>query len=229
MEWTSLHPLDESRVAAYLERVRADRLRETGLRAVNIRDDREAGVLTLGLARFLAEGEPVYFHEGLSLTTIEARIDRGVGMLMRPPSRLFMDAGLDASAARALPIRLDLQQGMMGGAFVPARLIPQMRTMLEERMARILRRLNEAEYDAVAALGLLIEAADDAAARRVGLYEAIDAVQPDLPSTWPPGARVRFADVKRLERSLRKQLEAAAKPEKRPSLMAWMLGRSDGR
>jgi hypothetical protein len=215
LEWTSLHPLDLGRVAAYLRQ----------LKAPAPHDEREANALTLGLARFIAEDQPIFFQPGLSLTTFEARIDRGIGTLMRPPSRLFADAGLDPVAARALPIRLDVNEGMMGGAFVPPRLMPNMRAILDERMKRILRRLNDADYDAVASLGLLIEAVDFAAARGLGLYEAIDVIDPDSPSSWPAGAQVLEADVKRLDRDLRKRLEAAAKPDKKPGMLQRMLGR----
>jgi hypothetical protein len=226
MEWTSLHPLDANMVGAYLDRIRAAAPQSDSLHSGA--GEQGVNVLTLGFARFLAEGSPVFVHDGLSLTTFEARIDRGVGMLLRPPSRLFMDAGLDASIACAMPIRLDLQQGNMGGAFVPARLIPQMRTILDERMQRILRRLDEAEYDGVAVLGLLIEATDYAAARGLGLYEAIDAISPYHPASWPPGATVLAADPKRLDRDLRKRLETAAKPEKQPGLIRRMFGRPGG-
>jgi hypothetical protein len=219
MEWTSLHPLNVERVRVFLESLRPDDPAFAGLGAAERGDERGSAPLTLGLARFIAEGEPIFFHDGLSLTTFEARIDRGIGMLMRPPSRLFMDAGLDASVARALPIRLDLQQGAMGGAYVPARLIPDMRRILDERMKRIILRLSEAEYDAVPALGLLIEATDYVASRGLGLYEAIDAVASDQLESLPAGSRLLLADPKRLDRDLRKRLEAAAKPEKQPGLI----------
>ena len=74
-----------------------------------------ASALTYGLAQVLATQQPSFFCAGMSLTAWEARIDRGIGMLMRPPSRLFTDAGLDIAPARVLPIRLDLARGMMGG------------------------------------------------------------------------------------------------------------------
>ena len=226
MEWTSLHPLDVERVRAFLQQLRVDDPAYAGLRAAEAGDERGSAALTLGLARFISVGEPIFFHDGLSLSTFEARIDRGIGMLMRPPSRLFTDAGLDAGVARALPIRLDLQQGSMGGAYVPARLIPDMRRILDERMARIVRRLSEAEYDAVPALGLLIEATDHVAARGLGLYEAIDAIAPEHSASLPAGSRVLIADPKRLGRDLRKRLEAAAKPEKQPGLIKRVFGRS---
>lgn len=216
LEWTSLHPLDVSRVAAFVAQ----------LDGAAPRDEREANAMTLRLARFLAEQQPIFFHQGLSLTTIEARVDRGVGMLLRPPSRLFVDAGMDPTAARVFPIRIDPNGGMMGGAFMPARLAPNLRQLLDEHMKRVLRRLNEAEYDAVGTLGLLIEATDYAIAKGFGLFEAIDAIDPDNPGSWPAGARVVLADPKRLDRDLRKRLEIAAKPDKKSNLLTRVLGRA---
>jgi hypothetical protein len=162
---------------------------------------------------------------GLALTTLEARIDRGVGMLLRPPSRLFAEAGLDVPAARAMPIRLDLASGLMGGAFVPARLVPQLQDLLDGRLERFARRLNEAELDGVAALGLLYELCAAARARGVGIYEALDVITLDAPASWPPGARVYGPDRKRLDKRLRARLEEAAKPPRKPGLVARLLGR----
>ncbi len=227
MEWTTLHPLEVERVREFLDQLRPGDPAFAGLNAAEAGDERGSAALTLGFARFIAEGESIFFESGLSLSTFEARIDRGIGMLMRPPSRLFADAGLSVNAARALPIRLDMQRGSMGGAYVPARLISEMRRILDDRMTRIVRRLSEAEYDAVATLGLLIEATDHVAARGLGLYEAIDAVAPDQPSSLPAGSRLVFADPKRLDRDLRKRLEAATKPEKLPGLIKRVFGRSN--
>lgn len=226
MEWMSLHPLDVERVNEFYRQIKPGDDAYDGLVAMRAGDKRGGAVLTLGLARRLAVGEPVFFHDGLSLSTFEARFDRGIGMLMRPPSRLFIDAGLEPAAAHRLPIRLDPQSGSMGGAFVPARLIPDMRRILDDRMVRILRRLVEAEYDAIAMLGLLIEATDHVAGRGLGLYEAIDAVAPDHPESLPTGARLVLADPKRLDRDLRVRLETALKPEKQPGRIKRIFGRS---
>ena len=228
MEWTTLHPLDQNRVRAFLEQLREGDPAFAGLLAARRGDEPDSGSLTLGLARFISVGEPIYFQDGLSLTTFEARIDRGLGMLMRPSSRLLMDAGLDVDAARALPIRLDLQRGSMGGAYIPARLIPEMQRILDERMTRIVRRLSEADYDAVPTLALLIEAADHVAARGLGLYEAIDAISPDDHRSIPLGAKVVFADPKRLDRDLQKRLDAATKPDKQPGRIRRVFGRASG-
>jgi hypothetical protein len=146
-------------------------------------------------------------------------------MLLRPPSRLFGDAGLETIAARAMPIRLDAGGGIMGGAFMPPALIPQFRDLLEQRLDRLALRLAEAELDAPAFLGVLLEASAYAADRGFGLYEAIDVVVPGVPASEPPGLRLVAPDRKRLERDLRRRLEAAARPPKEPGLLARLLGR----
>ena len=69
----------------------------------------------------LGAGEPVFFVPGLGFTQLEAKFDRGIGMLLRPPSRLFGDAGLETIAARAMPIRLDATGGIMGSLRLPRR------------------------------------------------------------------------------------------------------------
>ncbi len=184
-----------------------------------------ANAITAGLAQVLASRHPSYAQYGLGLTPLEARIDRGVGMLLRPPSRLFSDAGLDRAMARSMPIRLDLEGGMMGGAFIPARLIPGLEELIERRTARFLKRLAEAEMDNVAALGLLIEACRYAREAEMGLYEAINVIDPDEPRSWPPGATVITANRKRLDPHLRKRLEEAAKPPKRPNAFSRWLKR----
>ncbi len=249
MEACSLHPLDLALVDRYVraiaagtddpavaplglpnpgwERETVARARAAYARARGDGSRAEAGAnaVSYGLALALAAAEPSFAAEGLSLTSLEARIDRGVGMLVRPPSRLFQEAGLDTAVARAMPVRLDLAGSAMGGAFVPARLVPDLARLLEDRTARFLRRLAEAEFDAVAALGLLIGACDYAASRGLGLYEALDVVVPDAPGGDPPGARVVVADRRRLDPALRKRLEEAARPPKQPGLLSRLLRR----
>ena len=189
-------------------------------------DEEGASALTYALGQVLATREPSFFCEGVSLTSWEARIDRGVGMLMRPPSRLFIDAGLDTGAARVLPMRLDLSRGMMGGAYIPARLVPDFERLLEARLERVVRRLIDAELDGVAVMGLMLEVARYARERGLGLYEAMDVITPGTPEALPPGARLVVADRKRIAPDLRKRLEAAAKPPKKPGLLSRILGKS---
>ena len=184
-----------------------------------------ANAVSFGLAQLLATSQPTFFLPGAGLSHWEARIDRGIGMLLRPPSRLFGEAGLAQAAARAMPIRLDLGAGMMGGAHIPARLVPELQQLLETRTPRLVRRLIEAELDGVAILGLMMEVAAYAAGRGLGLYEALDVITPEAPEADPPGARVIAPNRKRLDRELRRRLEEAAKPPKKPGLAARLLGR----
>jgi hypothetical protein len=184
-----------------------------------------ANAVSHGLARVLGAVEPVFYLPGLGFTQLEAKVDRGIGMLLRPPSRLFADAGLETAAARAMPIRLDAAGGMMGGAFIPPALAPQFRDLLEQRMDRLARRMAEAEMDAPALLGSLFQVAAYAAERRLGLFEAIDVIVPDVPESAPPGMRLVIPDRKRLDRDLRKRLEEAARPPKEPGVLARLFRR----
>ena len=190
----------------------------------------EAGAnkISYGLAQALAASHPTFLLPDAGLTVWEARIDRSIGMLMRPPSRLFGEAGLPIAIARAMPIRLDLGAGIMGGAHVPARLIPDLQRLLETKAERLVRRLVEAEQDGVSLLGLMIEAADTAAAHNLGLYEALDVIVPEAPAADPPGARVIPPDRKRLPPDLRRRLEEAAKPPKQPGLVSRLFKRGPG-
>jgi hypothetical protein len=243
MEACSLHLLDLEAVARYVkiltgddpapdlgvaDRVWSNRLvaaaRAGYARALN-GNEAGANAVTYGLGQLLATRGPSFAMPGLALTTLEARIDRGVGMLVRPPSRLFVEAGLATTAARAMPIRLDLSRGLMGGAFVPARLVAELEALLDRRLERFLRRFGDAELDGVAAVGLLIEACAAARAAGVGLFEAIDVITLDAPESFPPNARVVAGERRRLPPDLRKRLEEAAKPPKQPGLVARIFGR----
>ncbi|MFN8592079.1 MAG: hypothetical protein U0031_11530 [Thermomicrobiales bacterium] len=76
-------------------------------------------------------------------------------------------------------------------------------------------------------LGVLREAAADAAARGLGLYEAVDIVVPGVAASEPPGLRPVLPDRKRLDRDLRKRLEEATRPPKEPGLFSRLLGRGE--
>lgn len=242
MEHTSLHPLDLEIVRPYVAALHDDdaalpvlgdetwvthivESARRGYAKARTGDETGACAVTYGLARLLAARHPTFFHEGVSLTTWEARFDRGAGMLLRPPSRLFIEEGLDVWASRSMPIRLDFGRGLMGGAFVPARLVPDFEKLLEARIERIVRRLIDAEVDGVAVMGLMLETCAYARARELGLLEGVDVVVPDEPASIPPGGRVVLADKKRIDPALRVRLEQAAKPPKKPGLVARLLGR----
>ncbi len=182
-----------------------------------------ANVITLALAQVAAAAQPSWVFDGLSLTTIEASIDRGVGMLLRPPSRLFTDNGFSVGAARTMPIRLDQGAGLMGGAYIPPHLVPKLRELIETREERLARRLHEAEYDAVAVIGHLTDLVGYAEGRGLGLYESLDAVLPDEPRANPPGAIVHVADRRRVDREMAKRINDAINPRK-PGLFARFFG-----
>jgi len=242
-ELSTLHPYDPAFVVRYVAAVKGnlagdllptapewaereiDRVRQGYARA-ETGNEAGANAVSYGLARMLGVVEPVFFIPGLGFTQLEAKFDRGIGMLLRPPSRLFGDAGLQTIAARTMPIRIDAAGGIMGGAFMPPAQLPRFRDLLEQRLDRLARRLAEAELDAPAFLGVLLEASAYAADRGLGLYEAMDVVVPGVSASAPPGLRLVAPDRKRLDRDLRRRLEAAAKPPREPGLLARLLGRA---
>src|SRR5690606_28475056 len=95
----------------------------------------EANRLTSSIALAMAEQYPSFYYEFCGLTHWEAMIDRGVGMLMRPPARVFVDHGHNPYLVDKMPIRLEMQGGFpMGGAWVPPHLIPKLQEMIEQRL-----------------------------------------------------------------------------------------------
>ncbi len=236
MELVSLHPFDPAVARTYVQALRNETTVPASWKtwwnpalanAVDITrtgNERAANQVTYGLAQALATEQPVFAQDGCGFSIWEARIDRGIGMLMRPPSRIFSEAGLDKAAARVMPIRLDLQHGMMGGSYVPARLIPDLARMLDTHLERTARRMHEGEYDTMALLGLMLEAVTYARERDLGLYEAMDIVGPNGEAL--PGTVVIRADSKRIEPAIRTRIEAAIKPPKKPGLFARIFSRA---
>lgn len=235
MEFISLHPFDMKIAETYIAAVQGraepdprwaawwrDDLR-TAL--AELAEGREAAAnrLTTGLALAMTTGHPAFLQEGFGFTTWEARVDRGVGMLMRPPARIFVDAGVDRRVVENMPIRIDLQGGMMGGAYVPDRLMDKLDELLDQRLERMAKRLKEAEFDPFPMIGLMRQAVDYARERNLGLYEAIDVVVPGMNV-------VRAADKKQMDQALRARIEAAITPEKKPGLFGRLFGkkRPDG-
>jgi hypothetical protein len=114
-ELSTLHPFDPAFVARYVAAVQGHMTAEELLPAAPTWAEREierarigytraaagseagANAVSYGLARMLAAAEPVFFLPGMGFTQLEAKYDRGIGMLLRPPSRLFGDAGLALS------------------------------------------------------------------------------------------------------------------------------------
>ena len=184
-----------------------------------------ANIISAGLARTLSTVEPAFYTPGSGFTRLEARYDRAIGMLLRPPSRLFGDAGLEPSVARTLPIRLDASGAIMGGAFIPPSLIAQFADLLDRHAERLALRMNESLLDAPALLATLLEAASYAAAQGKGLFEAADVIVPGVPASYPPGLRLIAPDRRRLSPELRQRLEEAARPPKKAGLLARLFGR----
>lgn len=218
----SLHPVTIEDVKAFLIESAVEtsdsgmaRRGTLGLELLAKDDSRGPGVVGQALASYLAERWPCFVLAEISLTRWEAAIDRGVGMLLRPPARLLVEAGMERALARRLPIRLDHDGGMMVGAYVPAHLIAQFESLLEERLERELRRLIEADLDPVANMGQLLQALAFARSRGTGLIEAMD-----IADGLDPSLPVFAADRKRLPKDLRLRLEAAARPPKEPGRIA---------
>lgn len=232
MELVSLHPFDPEIAARYVAALKGEREPDTAWRTwwspalpeavMGAAAGREAAArtLSLGLAWALSAEHPAFVREGFGLTNWEARIDRGVGMLMRPPSRLFIDAGLERRTAQVMPIRLELEEGMMGGAYVPSRLMGGLAELMDTRLERMAKRLAEAEYDPFAMLGLMHQAVAYARERDLGLYEAQDAV-----GLSPNMRIIEAAEKKRMDGALRERIEAAIAPEKKAGFISRLLGR----
>ncbi len=230
MELFSLHPLPELEVATYLRRIASREqpadgntngdlaaqfwYRAHGCKSTPRPNDRALRSDWLDVAH----GSRSLHDQGLSLSSWEARVDRGSGMMLRPPSRLFVDAGLDADTARA---NADSHRGggdaMMGGAFVPARLYGTVpgstgATQLE----RSVRRLNEAELDGPELMALILQAARYANQLGYGLYEAVDLLDGADSGSWPPGASCD-AHEGRAHRSLRSRHNRRIRRAREPS------------
>lgn len=238
MELMSLHPLDDRIVATFtraaLGETTPDRAWEPWwprdvpvlLERMRVGDERAANQLTLALAYALGTAHPTFASPGFGLTMWEARVDRGVGMYLRPPSRLFRELGVELDLIRSMPIRLDPAMGMMGGAFIPSHLILKVREVIDDREERIARRLREAEYDPVVALGLFREAIAYAEAHGLGLFEALDAIGPDGQAIF--GGTVIVGSRNRVPKDERKRIDKASEPPKKPGLLSRVLSRQQG-
>jgi hypothetical protein len=223
----SLHPITTADVLAFVEACQSGRLGSHAVEQGSLgfewlrRDDsRGPALLTSGLALFLAERGPTFVFPDASLSKWEASIERGIGMYLRPPSRLFVDAGVERALVQRLPIRLDASGGVMGGSYIPKHLIEQVSRVLEERLGSQMRRLLEAEIDAVATMGLMLDALDHARESESGLFEAADVVGPEIPGEH----QLVVASRNRLAKDVRKRLEDAARPPAKPGVLKRMFG-----
>lgn len=236
MQVISLHLIDPDIVTEYVAALRGEpalaswdgwfqeSLRLDLERAL-ARDERAANRLTFGLAEALADSGPSYMGTASGLSFWEARVDRSIGMLMRPPSRLFVDAGLTSASISAMPIRIDQQLGMMGGAYIPARLIDQAASLFDTHLERSARRLVEAEFEPYAALALMHQAIHHAKERGLGLFEAQDLLGPS--GETARNRTVIGADRKRLPADLKARIDLALTPPKKPGPFKRLLGHGD--
>jgi hypothetical protein len=234
MEIMSLHPLDEGTVERFVAAVRGDQPPEPSWRGwwpdqprvllerMRAGDERASNELTLRLAYALGTEYPTFAAPGFGLSLWEARVDRGVGMYLRPPARLFRDLGMDMEVVRTMPIRVDTNLGLMGGAWVPPHLLPRVKELLQSREQRMARRLREAEMDPVVALSLFNEAVDFALSRNLGLFEAMDAVGPGGEAVF--GGEVIVGSRDRVAKSERKRIDELSQPPKKPGLLKRMFG-----
>lgn len=178
----------------------------------------EANRVTSGIALAMADQLPSYYYAFCGLTHWEAMIDRGVGMLMRPPARVFVDHGYNPYLIDKMPIRLEMQGGFpMGGAWVPPHLIPKLQEMIEQRLDLWAKRLHEAEMDPYPILTTFHLAVEEASKQGLGLIESMDVLQ--------PGSQViETPDRKKMDPALRERIDLALKEDKQ-SLMDKLLRR----
>lgn len=186
-----------------------DDLKEFASREVT---EDEANRLTTGMALAMSEKLPSFYYDSCSFTHWEAMIDRGIGMLMRPPARVFVDHGHNPYLIDKMPIRLEMQGGFpMGGSWVPPHLIPKLQEMVEQRFDLWAKRLHEAEMDPYPILATLHMAVEEASKRGLGLMESMDVLQPGSQVVETPGR-------KQMNPAMRERIDAAIKEEKQ-SLM----------
>lgn len=186
-------------------------------------DERASAHLTAGLATALGHANPSIASLTFSLTMWEARIDRGMGMMLRPPARLFQDHGLHPAVARTMPIRLDAQLGAMGGSWIPDRLIDQAARYLDERLERTVARLVEAELPAIDVFAAAYLAVETARAARLGLYEAVDVIGPGG-EAWP-GMEITIPTADLLDPQVRRRVEEATHRPKKPGPLSRLFQR----
>lgn len=192
---------------------------EDDLRALVQRplDELSANRITTGLALAMAEDQPTFHYEGFGLTPWEALIDRGVGMLMRPPARVFVDNGVPPVFVGSMPIRLDLHGGIMAGAWIPPHLIDKLDQLVELRLELWAKRLHVAEADPYPMLATMRMVTDAAKSSGLGLIEAINVL--------PPNARVvETPNRKKMDPAIRARIDAALAEEKQ-SLMGRLFGK----
>lgn len=177
----------------------------------------DASRVSAGLARAMSDSHPTFHYNGFGLTPWEAQFDRGIGMIMRPPARAFVDNGVHPIVTGKMPIRLDLQGGIMGGAWIPPHLIGNLDQLIDSRLEIWARRMVETEVDPYPMLATMRMVCDEAMAKGVGLIEAINILEPGFQVIETP-------DRKKMNQDLRGRIDATIEPEKKG-----LLGRFFGR
>lgn len=220
MNVVTLHPLDLELVHALVAEHRPVAA-GAGVR----RSEADANRLTSELARRLATHGPIFTHQDTGLSFWEAQVDRSFGMLLRPPSRLFMDAGLPNWEAHAMPIRLDPQLGRMGGAWLPGRLVGKALEDFDAHLERSVKRLVAAEMEPLQVVGVMRQALEYARERGVGLFEAQDLIGPE--GQGEPGWAVVRCERRDLDKDFVEKVIAYATPPKKPGLLKRMFGKTD--
>lgn len=215
MHQVCFHLYSPEIATAYIETLRGERspvwtwwqpdLAEMITREVS---EMEANRLTSGIALAMAEQSPSFYFDTCGLTHWEAMIDRGIGMLMRPPARVFVDHGHNPYLIDKMPIRLDLQGGFpMAGAWVPPHLIPKLHDMIDQRLDLWARRIHEAELDPYPMLTTLHMATEAALKNGLGLIESMDVLPPGSPVVQTPNR-------KQMDPVMRERIQAAITEEK---------------
>ena len=166
-----------------------------------------ANRVSSGLALAMADELPIFHYEGLGLTPWEAMIDRGLGMLMRPPARVFVDNDVHPLFVHSMPIRLDLQGGIMAGAWIPPHLIAKFDELIDIRLELWAKRIHESESDPYPLLATMRMVADAAKSAGLGIIEAINVIQPGT-------AVIETPNRKKMDQQLRARIDAALEDEK---------------
>lgn len=215
VDFGTLHPVSVELVRDYLSSAEA-KSATLHLVGQGRPASRHMNALTYGLAVWLTQRAPVFAGDGFSLTAWEARVDRGLGMMLRPPSRLFLDAGFDEAISRSLDIRLDMTGTAMGGAYIPPHLIDQSAEVVDRHLERSVRRMIEAEMDATNMQCTLTEALRYASANQHGLYEASGVLDPYDSGSWPQGSQVVTGSK---DKELLERISRASEPDKEEGLV----------
>lgn len=181
-------------------------------------DELAANQISTGLVRAMADVHPTFHKHGCGLTPWEAQFDRGIGMLMRPPARVFVDNGVHPLLVATMPIRLDLHGGIMGGVWVPPHLIDKLDELIDSRLELWAKRIHEAELDPYPLLATLQLATEAAKAHGLGLIEAINVLGPN-------DRVVETPEKKRMNPDFRARVEKALEPEKKPGFMGRLFGK----